>query len=309
MSATQPYLTSVITETGSSEENPFLPDGRQWSWNHSSLEPAKCCPRKYKYMVIDGWRAKSSSDDLTFGSHYAKALELYHQWRANGESHASSLENVCFSTLADSHGWVPTQNVKTRETLLRSIIWYLDTFENDPCETVVLASGKPAVELLFRFELDKEIMLCGHMDRIVRYGNDYYVQDQKTTRASLGGYYFKRYNPNDQMSLYSVAAEVVWHQPVKGVMIDAAQIAVGFTRFERGFTFRTAAQNEKWLKDARYWIERTWDAAEAGWPLNDAACMMYGGCPFREVCSKDPSVQRQYLETLFERRPDNPLAR
>ena len=293
----------------SETESQFLSDGRQWAWNHSSLEPAKSCPRKYKYMVIDGWRPKSSSDDMIFGSHYAKALEMYHRWRVDGASHGDALENVCFATLADTKEWESAHNAKNRETLLRSIIWYLDTFENDPCETVTLANGQPAVELSFRFQLDPDIMLCGHLDRIVSYAGDYYVQDQKTTGATLGGYYFRRYNPSDQMSLYTIAAEVVWHQPVKGVMIDAAQIAVGFTRFERGFTFRTQAQNDKWLADARYWIHRTWEAEADGWPLNDAACMMYGSCPFREVCSKDPSVQRQYLETLFERRPDNPLAR
>src|SRR6185369_2252145 len=124
-------------------ESQFLPDGRQFAWNHSSLEPAKACPRKYYYTVIEGWRPKSSSDDLIFGSHYAKALEMYHRWRASGESHADALENVCFPTLTDSHGWVQSQNVKTRETLMRSIICYLDTFENDPCETVTLANGQP----------------------------------------------------------------------------------------------------------------------------------------------------------------------
>ena len=290
-------------------ESQFLPDGRQWAWNHSSLEPAKACPRKYYHMVIEGWRPKSSSDDMIFGSHYAKALEIYHNQRAKDISHTEALCNVVELTLMYTYGWHSQHNAKTRETLIRSIVWYLDTYENDPCETVTLANGAPAVELSFRFQLDPEIMLCGHLDRIVSYGGDYYVQDQKTTGATLGGYYFRRYNPNDQMSLYTIAAEVVWHQPVKGVMIDAAQIAVGFTRFERGFTFRTQAQSDKWLRDARYWIQRTWEAEAEGWPLNDAACMMYGGCPFREVCSKDPSVQPQYLETLFERRPDNPLAR
>ena len=290
-------------------ESQFLEDGRQWAWNHSSLEPAKACPRKYYYMVIEGWRPKSSSDDMTFGWHYAKALEMYHRWKADGTTHAEALENVCFATLADTREWHSQHKAKTRETLLRSIIWYLDTYENDPCETVILPNGKPAVELASRFQLDADIMLVVHLDRIISFGTDYYVQDQKATGATLGSYYFRRYNPDDQMSLYTIAAEVVWHQPVKGVMIDAAQIAVGFTRFERGFTFRTPAQNDKWLSDARYWIHRTWEAAEAGWPLNDAACMMYGGCPFREVCSKDPSVQPQYLETLFEKWSDNPLAR
>lgn len=305
-------MSDILEEerTGKTEpESQFLPDGRQWAWNSTSLAPAKLCPRRYYYQVVEGWRPKSSSDDMTFGWHYAKALERYHRWRALGESHADALESTCVATFKDTVGWESAHTAKTRETLIRSIVWYLDTYENDPCETVILSSGRPAVELSFSFQLDDDIMLCGHLDRIVQYGGDYYVQDQKTTGATLGSYYFRRYNPDNQMSLYTIAAEVVWEQPVKGVMIDAAQIAVGFTRFERGFTFRTEAQNNHWLHDTKYWIERIWDAREAGYPMNDSACMMYGGCPFREVCAHDPSVSQNYLETLFEKRPDNPLAR
>lgn len=302
-------LATTLDSEALEVESAFLPDGRQWAWNHSSLEPAKACPRKYYYTVIEGWRSKSATDDIIFGTHYAKALEIYHKGRADDESHRDATEFAIFATLTETRAWQSEHNIKTRETLIRSIVWYLDQFENDPCKTVILSDGSPAVEMSFRFQLDSEVVLCGHMDRIVSYGTDYYVQDQKTTSATLGSYYFKRYNPSDQMSLYTIAAEVVWKQPVKGVMIDAAQIAVGFTRFERGFTFRTAAQSEKWLKDVRYWINRTWEAEAEGWPLNDAACMMYGGCPFREVCSKDPSVQQHFLETLFERKPHNPLRR
>lgn len=288
-------------------ESPFLPDGRQFAWNHSSLEPAKACPRKYYYTVIEGWRPKSASDDLIFGLHYARALERYHHSRAIGVSHNDAINDNIAVTLMDTKDWQSEHNAKHRQSLIRSIIWYLDQYADDPCETVILADGKPAVELSFRFQLTDEILLCGHMDRIVNYADEFYVQDQKTTGASLGAYYFNRYNPNDQMSLYTIAAQVVWHTPVRGVMIDAAQIAVGFTRFERGFTFRTPAQNEAWLADAKYWIERTWHAEAAGWPMNDSACMMYGGCPFRGVCSKDPAVRQEYLETGFVKQFRNPL--
>jgi hypothetical protein len=290
-------------------ESQFLPDGRQWAWNSTSLAPAKLCPRKYYYQVIEGWRSRSSSDDMTFGWHYAQALEAYHRHRAADISHDGALYSVVMAILIDTWEWHSEHTAKHRESLIRSIIWYLDTYENDPCQTVILATGEPAVELSFRFQLDDEILLCGHLDRIVSYGGDYYVQDQKTTGATLGSYYFKRYNPDNQMSLYTIAAELIWKQPIKGVMIDAAQIAVGFTRFERGFTFRTTIQNDQWLKDTSYWIHRIWDAKAEGYPMNDSACMMYGGCPFRQVCAHDPSVRQNFLETLFERRPDNPLAR
>lgn len=34
---------------------------------------------------------------------------------------------------------------------------------------------------------------------------------------------------------------------------------------------------------------------------------MYGGCPFRTVCGKDPKVRRQWLESMFAKRIWDPL--
>lgn len=292
-------------------ESPFLPDGRQWAWNSTSLEPAKACARKYYYQVVLGLRSRSRSVDLEFGKHYATALELYHKFRADNWDHDDALAEVVRTTISntweDDRPWETYNNNKNRFTLIRSIVWYLEEYHNDPCKTVILADGTPAVELAFKFKLTDEIWLAGHLDRIVEYAGDYYVQDQKTTGASMGSYYFKRYSPNNQMSLYTIAAEVIWSNPVRGVMIDAAQIAVGFTRFERGFSFRTKAQSEEWLRDTQYAIERIWEAERHGWPMNDSACMMYGGCEFREVCSKDPHVRKEFLATGFEERRYSPL--
>jgi hypothetical protein len=134
-----------------------------------------------------------------------------------------------------------------------------------------------------------------------QYAGDYYVQDQKTTGSTLGAYYFNRYNPDNQVSLYSLAADIIYKTPVVGVMIDAAQIAVGFTRFARGLIPRTKDQMAEWLDDAIYHIKETWRAAEHGYPMNDKACQLYGGCEFLEVCSKSPRVRQDYLDGGFQR--------
>jgi len=36
-------------------------------------------------------------------------------------------------------------------------------------------------------------------------------------------------------------------------------------------------------------------------------CHHYGGCQFREVCSKDPSARKMYLEKDFVQQVWNPL--
>jgi hypothetical protein len=161
----------------------------------STLKPAKECARKYYYQVILGWIPRGENVHLLFGSIYASSLELYHRLRATGADHNSATHDVVLEALTKSWGKLDAAALrdlpgsarnKTREHLIRSIVWYLDEYENDPCETVILADGNPAVEHTFKFQLTDEIWLCGHIDRLVRYAGDYYVQDQKTTGSPLG---------------------------------------------------------------------------------------------------------------------------
>lgn len=296
----------------------FLPDGRQWLWSAHSLGIAKDCPRKYFYKVVCGWETQEERHHARFGIEFHAACDHYEGLKARGGTHDEALHIVVAQTLQQTWNYVsgtPALNVadetgsvrlKSRENLIRTIIWYLEEFRDDPCATVILADGTPAVELSFTFAVDEEISFRGRLDRIVTLAGDYYVQDKKTTGSAIGSYYFKRYNPDNEMSLFTIAADVVWKTPVKGVMIDAAQIAVGFSRFGRGFTFRTPDQSAEWLRDADYYIRQTWAAEAAGWPMNDSACQKYGGCEFIDICSKSPQVREDFLNTKFTRRTYGP---
>jgi hypothetical protein len=99
-------------------------------------------------------------------------------------------------------------------------------------------------------------------------------------------------------------------------MLDVAQIAVGFSRFMRGFTYRTEEFLSEWyfttlqhVSAIRGVTQRFRDTGNAAhFPPNFTACGNYGGCEFREVCSKSPQYREQFLKSNFEkRRPWNPL--
>lgn len=304
--------------------SPFLAGTAiQLVWDSTSLDWLKTCPRKYKYSMIDGWRAKAESPNLTFGILYHSSLEHYDRYRAEGQDHESALRGAVLWALIESKDWKSDDTAKNRENLVRSVVWYLEEFKDNGVETVILANGKPAVELTFKMELDYgprteysdgawsehrgNYILSGHLDRIVKFAGDMYVSDRKTTKSTLGSSYFRQYEPHNQMSPYTVASQVVFGTPVKGIIIDAAQIAVGFTRFARGITLRTKSQLEEWLKDTEHWLRQAEGYAVAGyWPQNDSACMKYGGCPFMGICSRDPSVREKFLESDFEKKHWNP---
>lgn len=329
--------------------SPFLPGTLiQFAWDSTSLGWFKECPRLYQYFMLEGWRPKGEAIHLKYGGLYHSGLEMYDKLRCQDHDHQSALREVVHDALkrtweypdeskldtdtpagmsaanAPGKPWDSGHDTKTRETLIRSLIWYLEKFGNtDPAETVTLANGKPAVELSFKMELDwgpradpkgltsdpaRPYVLCGHLDRVVSYVGGTYVMDRKTTGSALSGYYFDQYDPDNQMSLYSLAAQVIYSTPVKGVIIDAAQIMVGFTRFGRGFTYRTPGQTEEWLGDLRHWlVQAEVYATEGYWPMNDKSCHKYGGCTFRKICSKDPKVRETFLKSDFEKRQWNPL--
>lgn len=299
-------------------QSPFLPDSTlQFAYDATSLSALKRCPRLYQYSIIEGWRSKKQSLHLIFGGVYHAALELYDKLTlAEGlASEPALLQVVAFAlreTWIDGAPWNSEDTSKNRETLIRSIIWYLDQFGTaDPAQTVVLANGKVAVELSFSMESDiiapngEPYLLCGHLDRIVNFAGFTYVMDRKTTGSTLGSYYFDNYHPDNQMSLYSIAAQTIFNSPVKGVLIDAAQIAVGFTRFERGVTYRSRDQLDEWLHDTEVTIRLAEGyASQHYYPMNDTACF---NCAFRRICSLAPAVRQTYLESDFVKRHWNPL--
>lgn len=285
-------------------------NGVQFVWDSTSIGVAETCPRKYYYQMILNRRPLRTSVHLIFGGEYAYALESYYKHKANGADHDESLLRVvktAFIRTWDSEAGRAAafdHSAKTRFTLIRSIVWYLEQFgeEKSGPETVILESGKPAVELSFKFEID-DIMLSGHLDRVVNFGGGKFVMDQKTTGSTIAPYYFDQYSPNTQMSLYAMAGQIIFKSPIKGVIIDAAQIAVSFTKFARGITYRTADQLAEWWESAKETIHRTQSYSERGreadFPMNTSACGNYGGCPFRVVCSQSPKIRPTILRSEF----------
>lgn len=235
--------------------------------------------------------------------------------RLGGEGTSDSM-----ATCPDCHGvgyaeggapWDSGDAIKTRETLIRTIIWYVDQFADSAVKVILDSEGKPLVERSFTLNVDDGIVFAGHLDTAVEYASAPYVMDQKTSKSTISAYYFEGYRPDIQMSMYTFAGKAIFHLPVKGVIIDAAQIAVGFSRFERGFTFRTDAELDEWYHDMMILIERIRQmTANNYFPMDRTACGNYGGCEFRTVCSRDPAVRRQFLLADFVQSPTwDPLDR
>jgi len=306
-------------------DSPYDALGRQYAWDSTSIKYAEECLYKYKLAMLEGWQPESKSVHLLFGGWYATALEHFHKHRAAGMEWVDAVETVVLEALVNTweherdeagerlpdtgSAWESDHNTKTRENLIRTIIWYLDQFEDDAAKTVILSNGQAAVEYSFTINVDNGITFSGHLDRLVEYAGHIYVQDQKTTGNTITQKFFEGFSPDTQMSMYTFAGKMLYNIPVHGVIIDGAQIAVGFSRFERGFAWRTADQLDEWYTDTMYHIEAARKAVEENYfPMNRSSCGNYGGCEFRSICSKSPVVRQQYLKgTYVQRTPWNPL--
>jgi len=290
----------------------------------TSLGTFKECPKKYYYSIIEGWVPKRESPHLTFGLLFHEGCERYEHQKARGYDHEQALRAALKHVLTKSFNpytgkpWDSGHSEKNRDTLLRTLVWYLDDFgRNDKLQTFMLKNGKPAVELTFNYNpkdfengeilrssvTGEEIAFSGHIDRMVWEQGQKFVLDHKTTGNQLGQKYFSQYTPHNQISMYSLAAMYEFEVDVAGVIIDAAQVKVTLSRFERQTIYRSLPQLREWLNDAKYWIALMgYMAEQKRWPQNDTACNSYGGCPYREVCKRPPGARQQWLELEYIKR-------
>lgn len=284
----------------------------QLLWDSTSLGTLKECPRKYYYTMIEGWQSKKEAGPLTFGIWYHIGIETYHKVVAETGDHQHAVREMVKRCMRLSWGVTLEDPLRTRWNLIRTLVWHCTTFgQNDVFKTYIRDDGTAAAELSFKFDLGIEAptgetyAAAGHLDRVAEFAGKLWVLDAKTTTTTLNESYFKRYNPDNQMSLYTLAGQVVLHEPVAGVLIDAAQIAVNFSRFDRHQVPRTKGHIHEWHRELLWWIDQAAQMAEraaeiddpvAAYPQNDKSCFL---CGFKEVCSRDPKVRHSVLSTSF----------
>lgn len=294
----------------------------QHSWDSVSLKEFKTCPRKYYYRIVLGYTSPRISPHLTFGLIYHSSLELYDIMKAKGAGHDEAVSYTLQHLLTKTWdrelsrpSFDSEEPTKTRETLIRSILWYLAKFKDDPCKTVLLHNNKPAVELSFNFETDiisgltgEYYILSGHLDRLVEFEGGLYILDRKTTKAALTDYFIKSFSPDIQMTLYYIAGGIVLNRPIQGLLIDAVQVGVNFSRFGRFVITRSQKQLDEFIKDLEYFFSFAEHCAkEEYWPMNECSCSNYGGCPYRNICTEEPYIRIEYLKNEFLVSKWNPL--
>lgn len=319
-------MIEIQPNTSFSHKLPAL----QLAVDSTSLGAFKTCPRYYLYSVMYGFQPRQESVHLTFGLLIHGATERYHHAKAQGQNHDDALDTALVWGLTQtwdkglSRPWASGDSYKNRFTFLRTLVWYLDKYgDNDALETVILANGKPAVELSFSFDsgyvaaaTGETFLFCGHLDRLATLNGVPYIPDVKTTKSELNARYWASHNPSNQFGMYLTAGQLVWNLPVKGLIVDGVQVLVGSSRFERHLITKDEAQSEEWYRATGWWLGMMESCAgeyarwgEQAYPQNETSCGKYGGCEFQQICSRSPVAREQWLVSGFKRRVWDPLQR
>jgi hypothetical protein len=317
-------------------DSQFLPNTKvQYAWDSTSITNILACPRRYQYSIVQGLTPRNPgfAIALVFGILFHKGMEYYHEARAAGADHNEALHDSvrkvaalpATATLptdgdvaadaaeadADDDGITQRNSkVRTRYYLFRAIVWYLEHYADDPAATIILPSGKPAVELSFRLPLelqgvDHPILLCGHIDRGVEFNGALYVADYKTTK-SVTRQFFDTFLLSHQLTGYTIAGSAIFDRPVRGALVDGIALQVGGVKLGRAPTQRTPGQVKEYFRTltlAATTAQRCHD--DDFYPMNTSACYF---CDFKSICSQPPEVRERYLSQHFERKRGwNPL--
>jgi hypothetical protein len=325
-------------------QSPFIPGTNiQFAWDSTSLSTILECPQRYKYRIIDGWRSKSpgTAIALAFGILVHTGVEEFHRAKANGHSHKDAVKHALkqvmtkrnFDSAQPLYEQLPTDEeleqiketsdeedngstsrnskVRTRYHLWRALVWYFEQYRNDPMQVVTLSDGRPAVEYSFRVGVGKalsdgtELVLAGHLDKLVSFNGQNFVSDVKTTK-SISRQYFAMFDLSHQMTGYTLGGKLAFSEPVHGVVIDAIALQVGGVQFARAFSQRTESQLQEYIDLLGYvGVQAERFYTHDYYPLNTAACMF---CEFKDVCRQPPELRHGYLNFLFEQKEAwNPL--
>jgi hypothetical protein len=200
--------------------------------------------------------------------------------------------------------FIPQSPAKNRLTIAKALLEYMDSQAESPKTGVfpyVFPNGKPAVELSFSVPFPRVAptgegyTLSGHMDYIARFGDEYYVSDNKTTGKPLNDAFFSSYSPSIQFDTYDVVGQLLYPDlDLSGVQVDALQLSASSTASGRRTFYKTDEHREEHLRTIQWVLECAEKyAREQYWPMNKESCFM---CGFREICSLPPSEREYALE-------------
>lgn len=250
----------------------------------SSLRTYMSCPRKYYWKYVRHLQLKDDdSPALDFGTAVHQALEV---WYNTGE------EEEMLETFHEFWDERFSDKKRTHEKGEKLLTSYVEKYDSEPFEII----GEP--EQVFELELFNTIFV-GKMDLVIRYPDQFdMILDHKTS-TRMGRNYFKSFNPDIQMTGYTIAGRAIYPElDIKGAIVNVLYFTMRKMDFFREMFLQQDWEIDRWFELyrelTREIMERPRDDYKA-WRINDSYCIRWGECPYRDLCTVEEPDKMFYL--------------
>jgi len=226
------------------------------------------CPRKFYFRVLRGLEPKEESPAIRFGKAIHEALHCWYAERDEAKA-VASLTSLPSSLTAGGR-----LSKEQAETIVRE---YIARYRDEPLIPI-------ALEHSFELEMGCGKKLAGRMDAVVRWGQQIYVLEHKTS-SSIGLFLFNNLRPHTQFDGYCLACRALFGR-CDGVIVNAISTAASpRERFLRHLSARTEEELKAYRQSFKWWTDLIEKCKEEGvWPTNSSRCGLYGRCIYWELC-------------------------
>lgn len=287
-----------------------LLDGVRHIWDVSSLSDLTRCPAYYNYrnnhnIIGEATLHYKPREDTSFGHAYHDCLEQYNlQISEHHDQERAVHHAVRHAIRTYQSSFTGDSTTYTLANLVRTIVWYDHFFSTNPFNLAFI-EGNPALESRFEVPYGTK-RLSGRTDGLVFFNDNLYILERKTRRAEVTDQYLASYLINYQVYDYVIALRSIG-LPIVGICVEVASVLVNSTRFRRMFI--DFMDKDKRLDEHQHHVLHFLDQADTYyrrdfWPQNPVACTAYGGvCPYLYLCTAEPEMREQLMESSIHAEP------
>lgn len=305
--------------------------------NNSSLSLLQNCPRKFQYLIEEGFTPKEGSPALIFGSALHHALETFYraprEERQLPNNYSENMDLMAYGQTLDNEEPLiytatrkfideasPLANLSPEDK--RSIpngVWilrhYFETYINDPY-VIYQHEGEPVVEMRMEHTLHDsaqlKINLFGTVDFVCENEatGEIIIGDHKTSSV-VGNDFYNRLKPNHQYTGYIYLAQETLGLTTDKFLVNCLQVKPrpktsrgAPPHFPRQVTTRSPDDIEDFKKTVTTYVKQLLMYKEQNYfPMGSVdACANYGACMFLDVCGAPDNLKSAILNNKFHKK-------
>lgn len=301
--------------------------------DNSFLESFTVCPRRSEYSSLLKRSPATEQPALNFGSAIHRALEYRYKTFRNSAPDSSMGQEIFDKALKpyfDANPQ-PEDDHRTLQYAEELVSEYNNRFQHEPFSLLTDNKGEVMTEMSFAvplFEVESPfvhdaqipVIYTGRIDLPVLWGNQLIILDFKTA-STLGQQKADEMKVSPQFFGYCWAFQELTKQKVEGFCVRAIRTKAKPGKPKAGWqswwdeSFMTVKeyvdqdQLNEWKFNVIALIEEfMWHYSRNFMPQKKKACMLYGKCPYYDVCYLAPgSRQEQLMSAQFTNNTWSPL--